>query len=179
MFGSKNLYSFDDCRADHCSDSIDRRRLARLFLQAENRQGLRAGLAEHSCIRRRTASGTIYRWEFEKRGEAVAIDVPGQLTLDEEQLMLTAPSPMKGFGLSFRRHDRRQRSGLASCFLSLKTGRRYIRVFASIIRAAANLSAATRLDRFDPTAGEVSFTLPARRQKAPAWVGSGRAALRR
>ena len=53
-------------------------------------------LAEHNCIRRRTGSGTIYRWEFEKRGEAVAVDVAGQLTLDEEQLMLKAALAGKG-----------------------------------------------------------------------------------
>src|ERR1700761_1586625 len=35
-----------------------------------------ADLANHRCIRRRTGSGTIYRWEFEKRGEAVVADVP-------------------------------------------------------------------------------------------------------
>jgi DNA-binding transcriptional LysR family regulator len=58
-----------------------------------------ADLAEHHCIRRRTGSGTIYRWEFEKRGEAVAIDVPGQLTLDDSDLMLLAA--LAGEGLAF------------------------------------------------------------------------------
>lgn len=56
-------------------------------------------LAEHNCIRRRTGSGTIYRWEFEKRGEPVAVDVPGQLTLDEEQLILQAA--LAGEGLAY------------------------------------------------------------------------------
>jgi DNA-binding transcriptional LysR family regulator len=55
-----------------------------------------AELAKHHCIRRRTGNGTIYRWEFEKRGEAVAVDVPGQLTLDEEELMLQAALAGKG-----------------------------------------------------------------------------------
>src|SRR6202000_188351 len=36
-----------------------------------------AELANHRCIRRRTGSGTVYRWEFEKRGEAIEIDVAG------------------------------------------------------------------------------------------------------
>jgi DNA-binding transcriptional LysR family regulator len=58
-----------------------------------------ADLAEHRCIRRRTARGTIYRWEFEKRGEALAIDVPGQLTLDDSDLMLAAA--LAGEGLAF------------------------------------------------------------------------------
>jgi len=55
-----------------------------------------AELAKHRCIRRRMGNGTIYRWEFEKRGEAVAVDVPGQLTLDEEELMLQAALAGKG-----------------------------------------------------------------------------------
>src|SRR5271170_203410 len=58
-----------------------------------------ADLAEHRCIRRRSGHGTIYRWEFEKRGEAIAIDVPGQLTLDDVDLMLLAA--LAGEGLAF------------------------------------------------------------------------------
>ncbi len=58
-----------------------------------------ADLAQHECIRRRTGSGTIYRWEFEKRGEAVVVDVPGRLTLDEEDLMLQAA--LAGQGLAY------------------------------------------------------------------------------
>jgi DNA-binding transcriptional LysR family regulator len=58
-----------------------------------------ADLAEHRCIRRRLGSGAIYRWEFEKRGEAVEIDVPGQLTLDDHDLMLLAA--LDGEGLAF------------------------------------------------------------------------------
>jgi DNA-binding transcriptional LysR family regulator len=56
-------------------------------------------LTQHRCIRRRTGNGTIYRWEFEKHGEAVAIDVPGQLTLDEGDLMLQAA--LAGEGLAY------------------------------------------------------------------------------
>jgi DNA-binding transcriptional LysR family regulator len=44
-------------------------------------------------------SGAVYRWEFEKRGEAVAIDVPGQLTLDDGELMLQAA--LAGEGLAY------------------------------------------------------------------------------
>lgn len=56
-------------------------------------------LAAHDCIRRRTGSGTIYRWEFEKRGQEIVVDVPGRLTLDEEQLMLKAA--LAGEGLAY------------------------------------------------------------------------------
>jgi DNA-binding transcriptional LysR family regulator len=50
-------------------------------------------------IRARMASGVIYRWEFEKRGESVALDVPGALTLDESDLMLQAA--LAGEGLAY------------------------------------------------------------------------------
>ena len=47
-------------------------------------------LLAHRCIRARLASGSIWRWEFERHGEAIAIDVDGPLTLDEPTLMLEA-----------------------------------------------------------------------------------------
>ena len=49
-----------------------------------------ADLQNHMCIRARMASGTVYRWEFERRGESFALDVPGKLMLDESDLMLRA-----------------------------------------------------------------------------------------
>ena len=58
-----------------------------------------AELADHRCIRRRLGSGTLYRWEFERRGEAIAVDVPGPMTLDEEELMLQAA--LAGEGLAY------------------------------------------------------------------------------
>jgi DNA-binding transcriptional LysR family regulator len=56
-------------------------------------------LMAHRCIRARMASGAIYRWEFERRGESVEIDVPGQLTLDESDLILKAA--LAGEGLAY------------------------------------------------------------------------------
>ena len=41
----------------------------------------------HRCIRARWPSGALYRWEFVKRGQALTIDAPGSLTLDEPTLM--------------------------------------------------------------------------------------------
>jgi len=49
-----------------------------------------ADLSAHRCIRYRLASGTIWRWEFERRGESLAVDVQGPLTLDDTTLMLEA-----------------------------------------------------------------------------------------
>ncbi|MEB0223264.1 LysR family transcriptional regulator [Pseudomonas sp. 10S4] len=55
-------------------------------------------LAGHSCIRTRFASGTLYRWEFEKRGQQQIIDVNGPLTLDSHQLIVDAA--LQGVGLA-------------------------------------------------------------------------------
>jgi|HubBroStandDraft_4_1064222.scaffolds.fasta_scaffold26043_4 DNA-binding transcriptional LysR family regulator len=56
-------------------------------------------LLQHSCIRYRMRSGRIYHWEFERRDQAVDVDVPGQLTLDEDRLMLDAA--IEGLGIAF------------------------------------------------------------------------------
>jgi DNA-binding transcriptional LysR family regulator len=56
-------------------------------------------LMRHRCIRVRWPSGSIYRWEFEQRSEAVTIDVPGALTLDEPSLIHEAA--LAGAGLAY------------------------------------------------------------------------------
>jgi len=43
-------------------------------------------LKAHNCIQIRTGQGTIYRWDFEKDGERRAIEVPGQLCVNETTL---------------------------------------------------------------------------------------------
>jgi DNA-binding transcriptional LysR family regulator len=45
----------------------------------------------------RFPSGSIYKWEFEKRGEQQSIDVSGSLTLDSHHLMLEAA--LQGAGI--------------------------------------------------------------------------------
>jgi DNA-binding transcriptional LysR family regulator len=56
-------------------------------------------LAAHHCIRTRMPSGAIYHWEFERHGEAWAIDVKGAITLDDPELMLSAARA--GLGLTY------------------------------------------------------------------------------
>ena len=56
-------------------------------------------LLRHRCIRARMASGRLYRWEFERRGQAVLIDAPGSLILDASDLMLSAA--LEGAGLAY------------------------------------------------------------------------------
>src|ERR1700761_1848215 len=58
-----------------------------------------ADLLSHDCIRRRMPGGKLYRWEFEKRGEEMVLDVPGRLTLDNDGLMIDAA--LEGLGLAF------------------------------------------------------------------------------
>ncbi|MVA81045.1 LysR family transcriptional regulator [Agrobacterium vitis] len=56
-------------------------------------------LMEHRCIRRRFSSGRIYRWELEKDGRPVVVDVPGILTLADQRLIRLAA--LGGAGLAF------------------------------------------------------------------------------
>ncbi|MGV8937802.1 MAG: LysR substrate-binding domain-containing protein [Allorhizobium sp.] len=56
-------------------------------------------LAGHRCIRRRFSSGRIYRWEFEKEGRALTIDVSGPLVLPDDRLILAAA--LDGAGLAY------------------------------------------------------------------------------
>jgi DNA-binding transcriptional LysR family regulator len=56
-------------------------------------------LMQHSCIRHRMRNGKIYHWEFERRGQSEEVDVPGQLTLDEDRMMLDAA--IEGVGVAF------------------------------------------------------------------------------
>jgi DNA-binding transcriptional LysR family regulator len=56
-------------------------------------------LQAHECIRRRLASGAIYRWEFERRGKKIVVDVAGRMTLDRTDLMQEAAAA--GLGLAY------------------------------------------------------------------------------
>ena len=47
-------------------------------------------LVAHECVRFRFASGHLYKWQFERDGKALDIDVPGRLTLDEQSTILQA-----------------------------------------------------------------------------------------
>jgi DNA-binding transcriptional LysR family regulator len=71
-------------------------------------------LRQHCCIRHRLPSGKRYRWEFEKHGQEVAIDVPGVLTLDHTGLMVEAA--IKGLGIAYV-SERAVRTCLDDCRL--------------------------------------------------------------
>ncbi|WP_260579098.1 LysR substrate-binding domain-containing protein [Vreelandella populi] len=50
-------------------------------------------------LRQRLPSGKLYRWEFQHSGQAVAVDVPGALTLNSSQLMVEAATA--GLGIAY------------------------------------------------------------------------------
>ena len=56
-------------------------------------------LPRHRCIRHRVPSGWLYRWEFSKRGQEIAVEVPGALMLDDNQLMVLAAA--NGLGIAY------------------------------------------------------------------------------
>jgi DNA-binding transcriptional LysR family regulator len=58
-----------------------------------------ADLKDHRCIRMRVPNGSIGRWEFERRGERILVDVDGLLTLDEPILLHKAA--LAGLGLAY------------------------------------------------------------------------------
>jgi DNA-binding transcriptional LysR family regulator len=54
-------------------------------------------LLNHRCVRVRLPDGALFRWRFEKDGEAIQIDVGGPITLDEASLARAAV--MEGMGV--------------------------------------------------------------------------------
>ncbi|KQN40874.1 LysR family transcriptional regulator [Sphingomonas sp. Leaf407] len=56
-------------------------------------------LADHRCLRFRLGDDSIYHWEFEKDSEAIAINVPGAILLNETPFALALASA--GAGLAY------------------------------------------------------------------------------
>lgn len=65
-----------------------------------------ADLIDHCCIRRRFSSGRIYRWEFEKDGKQLVVDVRGPLILPDDRAIVAAC--LDGAGLAFTFENRIQ-----------------------------------------------------------------------
>lgn len=59
-------------------------------------------LLGHECIQLRLPSGKPYRWEFQKHGKEIRIDVPGRLTLNDNRLMAEAAAG--GLGIAYLPH---------------------------------------------------------------------------
>jgi DNA-binding transcriptional LysR family regulator len=69
------------------------------YLAAHGTPAAPADLMRHACIRFRLASGKAYRWEFERRGEELKLDVPGTLFVDDMRLVIAAA--LAGLGIGF------------------------------------------------------------------------------
>ncbi|HDS0950959.1 TPA: LysR family transcriptional regulator [Stenotrophomonas maltophilia] len=60
-------------------------------------------LLQHECIRFRFASGHLYKWQFDRDGQSLEIDVRGRLTLSEQTTIIRAV--LDGFGLAYVLED--------------------------------------------------------------------------
>lgn len=56
-------------------------------------------LTRHRCIGHRMPSGKLYRWDFERAGQAMIIDVAGDVILDDDELMVDAA--VQGLGIAY------------------------------------------------------------------------------
>jgi DNA-binding transcriptional LysR family regulator len=69
------------------------------YVNKQGRPQVPDDLAKHRCIRLRLPSGKLYRGEFEKNGEEMAVEVPGSLILDNIDLMVEVAAA--GLGIAF------------------------------------------------------------------------------
>lgn len=69
------------------------------FLRMHGRPIVPSDLYRFRCIRARLPNNALFRWRFEKGGEAVQIDVHGAITLDEQSLVRIAAR--SGIGLGY------------------------------------------------------------------------------
>jgi len=73
-------------------------------------------LLDHACLRFRFAGGAIFRWDFEKSGETVVVDIGGPLVSNDRALLIAAA--LADVGLVFlpettvREHIRAGRLGV-------------------------------------------------------------------
>jgi len=71
------------------------------YLKTRSRPLVPTDLLGHACIRVRLPDGSLYRWHFEKGGDAAPIEVSGQMTFDELNLSRAAVLAGRGIGFYF------------------------------------------------------------------------------
>ena len=69
------------------------------YLAGRTRPRTPDDLGALACIRQRLKSGRMYRWKFEKHGQELTVDVPGNLTLDHTELIVEAAAA--GLGIAY------------------------------------------------------------------------------
>lgn len=68
------------------------------YFEQHGRPRAPVDLLKHACIRVRLPNGALYRWQFEKKGEPLQLDVAGPITLDEASLSRAAVLAHAGIG---------------------------------------------------------------------------------
>jgi DNA-binding transcriptional LysR family regulator len=68
------------------------------YLKRHGRPRVPPDLLNHRCIRVRLPDGALFRWRFERDGESIQIDPPGQIVLDEANLARIAVAENIGIG---------------------------------------------------------------------------------
>lgn len=68
------------------------------YLEAKGEPRVPADLLRHACLRIRLPNGALHRWQFQKDGEPLQIDVHGPITLDEASLARIAILDHIGIG---------------------------------------------------------------------------------
>jgi DNA-binding transcriptional LysR family regulator len=71
---------------------------SREYFKANGKPRVPPDLLRHACLRIRLPNGVLHRWQFEKDGQAVQIDVQGPITLDEASLSRIAVLDHVGIG---------------------------------------------------------------------------------
>jgi len=74
------------------------------YFEARAKPKVPRDLLHHHCINVRHGSGAIYRWEFDKGKQSLAIGVSGPLVVDDVELSIRAA--LDGVGLAFVDDDR-------------------------------------------------------------------------
>lgn len=69
------------------------------YLERFGEPGTPDELKRHRCIGHRVPGGKLYRWEFERAGQALTVETGGPVILDDEELMVDAA--IKGLGIAY------------------------------------------------------------------------------
>ncbi|ONF97294.1 LysR family transcriptional regulator [Sphingomonas jeddahensis] len=69
------------------------------YFEANGKPSVPPDLLRHACLRIRLPNGALHRWQFEKHGQPVQIDVDGPITLDEASL--TRIAVLDGVGIAY------------------------------------------------------------------------------
>jgi DNA-binding transcriptional LysR family regulator len=103
-------------------------------------------LLSHRCINFRHGSEGVYRWEFDKDDQSLAVSVNGPLILDDLDLVIRAA--IDGAGLAFMAEDRARRTSQAERSSACSTiGARLPRLLPLLPESAPAARGAVGADR--------------------------------